>query len=84
MAKTFNLSVDGDPDARFAGTCTTLVAGRSETLEIEGLPPLERQIEADELTCRFETTGLIEVEVTHDGSRSRSKTNGGVLNLRMR
>ena len=51
---------------------------------LTGTVPLQRIIQAETLTCRFETTGRIVVDIIHGNSRSRSASHGGVITVGVR
>jgi hypothetical protein len=85
LAKTFSLSITGAEGARYAGRCTlTTASGEEETLELSGVVPRHERLEGDGLACRIEGDGRIVVEVARNGSRSRSATTGGVINISVR
>ncbi len=83
-AEPFDLTITGAAGANFAGSCTLITAAGDHTLELIGTVPLQRTIQADGLTCRFQTTGRIVVDVIHGNSRSRSASNGGVISVAVR
>jgi hypothetical protein len=84
MAKTFHLSISGDGGARYSGACTVAVASGDERFELEGTVPLERAFDGDGLSCRFRAEGWVVVEITHNGSRSRAASSGGVIRVSAR
>ena len=85
VAKSFDLSITGAEGARYTGRCTlTTAAGGEETIELSGVVPRHEQLEGEGLACRIESDGPLTVEVTSDGSRSRSVTSGGVVNINVR
>ncbi|MEM7024938.1 MAG: hypothetical protein AAF637_20510 [Pseudomonadota bacterium] len=81
MAKTYTLSISGDPGASYSGTCTVTVASGSETIELDGSPPLERTFEGEGLSCALQAEGRIVAEIEHDGSRSRGESTGGAIEV---
>lgn len=83
-AEPFELTITGAADASFAGSCTLATAAGDHTLELTGTVPLQRTIQAEKLTCRFETTGRVVVEIIHGNSRSRSASHGGVISIGVR
>jgi len=83
-AEPFELTITGAADASFAGSCTLTTAAGDHTLELTGTVPLQRTIQAEKLTCRFETTGRIVVDIIHGNSRSRSASHGGVISIGVR
>ena len=80
-AEPFELTITGGANASFSGSCTLTTSGGDHALELSGQVPLRRTIQAESLVCRFETVGRVVVEVTRDGSRSRSATDGGVISI---
>lgn len=84
LAETFQLSISGDPGARYRGACTLTAASGDERIEIEGGVPLQRTFEGDALTCRLAAEGRIVVEIGHAGGRSRSASSGGVIQVSAR
>lgn len=83
-AEPFELTITGAADASFAGSCTLTTAAGDHTLKLTGTVPLQRIIQAEKLTCRFETTGRIVVDIIHGNSRSRSASQGGVISVGVR
>jgi hypothetical protein len=81
MAKTFYLTISGNADARYAGACLVTTASGDERIALEGAVPAERAFVADGLSCRLRAEGRIVVEITHDGSRSRAETSGGLVQI---
>jgi hypothetical protein len=77
-AETYTLSVTGDPGARIAGECTLFTGSAEERLE------LARSFIGDGLACRLEAEGRVVVEIAGGGSRSRSATAGGTINVTLR
>jgi len=84
MAETYTLSVTGDPGARIAGACTLFTGSAEEHLELAGPVPLQRSFMGDGLACRLEAEGRVVVEIAGGGSRSRSATAGGTINVTLR
>jgi hypothetical protein len=84
MAKTFHLTISGDTDARYAGACVVTRASSHERIALEGAVPAERAFVADGLSCGLRAQGRIVVEITHDGSRSRAETSGGLVQISAR
>lgn len=85
VGRPFTLSITGAEGARYTGRCTvTTAAGEEETLELSGVVPRHEEIAAVALACRIESEDPITVEVVRDGSRSRSATSGGVVNISVR
>lgn len=83
-AEPFELTITGAADASFACNCTLTTAAGDHTLTLTGTVPLQRTIQAKKLTCRFETTGRIVVDMIHGNSRSRSTSHGGVITVGVR
>jgi hypothetical protein len=83
-AETYTLSVTGDPGARIAGACTLYTGSAEERIELTGPVPLERSFTVEGLACRLEAEGRAVVEVAGGGSRSRSATSGGTINITLR
>ena len=46
--------------------------------------PLERRFTGEGLSCRLEAEGRVVVEIAGPGSRSRSATTGGTINVTLR
>ena len=84
QAETYTLSVTGDPGARIAGACTLLTGAAEEQIELAGPVPLERRFEGDGLSCRLEAEGRVVVEIAGAGTRSRSATTDGTINVTLR
>jgi hypothetical protein len=84
QAETYTLSVTGDPGARVAGACTLFTGAAEEQIELAGPVPLERRFTGDGLSCRLEAEGCVVVEIAGPGSRSRSATTGGTINVTVR
>lgn len=80
-AKSFQLTISGDPDARYAGACVVTTASGDERVALEGVVPAERTFVADGLSCRLRAEGRIVVEITYNGSRSRAQTSGGLIQV---
>jgi hypothetical protein len=81
MAKTFHLTISGDADAHYAGACVVTSASGKERIALEGAVPAERGFVADGLSCSLRAEGRIVVEITHNGSRSRAETSGGLVQI---
>jgi hypothetical protein len=84
MAKTYTLSISGDSGARYQGACTVTVLSGDQRIELEGAVPLRRVFDGDGLSCRLRADGRVVVEITHDGSRARSATSGGTVQVSAR
>jgi hypothetical protein len=84
MAGTYTLSITGDPGASFAGACTVYKEAAEERVALAGPVPLERSFTGAGLACRLEAEGRVVVEVAGGGSRSRSATSGGTINVTLR
>jgi hypothetical protein len=84
MAKTFHLSISGDQGVRYSGACTVSAASGEERIELEGTVPLERTFDGEAVTCRIDADGRLVVEIAHNGSRSRSATSGGTIQVSAR
>lgn len=84
MAKTYHLLLSGDVGASFNGTCTIATSGGETVLTLKGQIPHEQQITGQGLSCKLEASGRVVVDVEHDGSRTRSSTNGGKIKISLR
>jgi hypothetical protein len=84
MAKTFYLTISGDADARYAGACVMTSTSGEERIALEGAVPAERTFVADGVSCSLRAEGRIVVEITYDGSRSRTETSGGLVQISAR
>lgn len=84
MAQTFQLTISGDPDARYDGACVVTTASGEQRVPLEGVVPAERTFVADGLSCELRAQGRIVVEIRHDGSRSRAATSGGLVGISAR
>jgi hypothetical protein len=84
QAETYTLSVTGDPGASVAGACTLLTGSAEEHVDLAGPVPLERRFTAEGLSCRLQAEGRVAVEIAGAGSRSRSATTGGTINVTLR
>jgi hypothetical protein len=83
-AGTYTLSVTGDPGASFAGECILRVGSAEERVELTGPVPLERSFVGDGLSCGLEAVGRVAVELAGGGTRTRSVTTGGTVNISLR
>jgi hypothetical protein len=82
--ESFALTITGAEGTRYAGQCTLTTAAGARTLEISGIVPRRQELEAEAVACRIESAGLIAVEITGDGSRSRSVIRGGTAHVTAR
>lgn len=76
------LAITGDPGTHVQGQC--IVDPDSATVEIDTGVPYQRSFAAAGLRCTFQADGRAVVEVEKNGSRSRSATNGGRINVDVR
>ena len=79
---TILLAITGDPGTHVQGRC--IVDPGSATVEIDTGVPYRRSFETAGLKCSFAADGPAVVEVEKNGSRSRSATNGGRINIDVR
>ncbi len=84
MAKTYHLLLSGDAGASFVGTCKIATSEGETVLPLQGKIPHEEAIVGQGLACQLETSGRVVVDVEHGGSRTRSSTRGGKINITLR
>lgn len=84
MAKTYYLTLSGDADGRFDGTCKTARNGEEMVLLLKGPVPHEQEIVGHGLSCTLEVSGRVIVDIEYDGSLTRSASNSGQINIRLR
>jgi len=84
MAKTYHMTLSGDADARFSGQCTLETNDGEAVLSLLGTVPFEQEVVGHGLSCHVETEGRVVLEIDHNGSRTRSATNGGKINISLR
>lgn len=81
---SLSLEITGSEGVRYTGRCTLTTAAGEETFELSGVVPRHDEFTGDGLACRIASGGLIAVEIAHDGNRSRSVTNGGIIRIAVR
>ena len=79
---TIILNISGDPGTHVRGQC--IVDPDSATVDIDTTVPYRRTFAAAGLRCSFAADGRAVVEVEKNGSRSRSATDGGRININVR
>ncbi|MGI9489258.1 MAG: hypothetical protein ACR2RF_25895 [Geminicoccaceae bacterium] len=84
MAKTYHMIVSGDAGARFSGQCNVKTSGGETVLTLNGQVPHEQEVVGHGLSCQLQADGRIVIDIEHDGSRTRSATNGGRINISLR
>lgn len=84
MATSYHLRLDGDRGTEYTGSCLVLTNDSETEVTLQGTVPHEQDIVGDGLACRLEATGRLVVDIVHDGSRSRSTTSGGTVNIKLR
>jgi hypothetical protein len=82
--KTYQLQLTGDEGARFVGSCTLTTADGETVLPLDGEVPYANELVGQGFACKLETQGRVVVDIEHNGSRSRSSTNGGVVNISLK
>ncbi|MGI9419279.1 MAG: hypothetical protein ACR2RA_15735 [Geminicoccaceae bacterium] len=50
-------------------------------IPLDGEVPLKKELAGRGLSCKLETEGRVVVDIEHDGSRTRSATSGGTVNI---
>ena len=81
VAKNFHISISGDEGARFVGTCAVAKGSTGDVLTLDGVVPHEQMLVGDGLSCKLKAEGQVVILIEHDGSRARSSTNGGTINI---
>lgn len=84
MAKTYHMIVSGDAGARFSGQCAVRTSGGETVLTLNGQVPHEQEVVGHGLSCQLRADGRIVIDIEHGGSRTRSATNGGKINISLR
>lgn len=84
MAKTYHMLISGDAGAQFNGRCAVMTSGGETILTLSGQVPHEQQVVGHGLSCKLHAEGRIVIDIAHNGSRSRSSTNGGEVNINLR
>ena len=85
MAKTFSITVTGDPGASFIGSCLAKQGDDHQVLALKGKVPFEQHINADFVSCRINASGRIRIEATSDvGQRREAETRNGMVTLSLR
>ncbi len=84
LEKTYHLQLTGDQGAHFSGSCALTTADGETVIPFDGTVPYEKELVGQGLSCKLETEGRVVVDIEHNGSRSRSATNGGVVNISLR
>jgi hypothetical protein len=82
--RSFSLLITGAEGARYTGRCILTTEAGEEMLELSGVVPRREELTGQGLACRIESTGLIAVEIAHDGNLSRSVANGGTVRIAVR
>jgi hypothetical protein len=80
----FSLTITGAEGTRYTGQCALTTAAGDRTIEISGIVPRRQELRAEAVICRIESAGLIAVEITGAGSRSRSVISGGTAHVAAR
>ena len=82
---TYHVQLTGDEDARFAGSCTLTRTNDDEAvISLDGHVPYSNTFIGQGLACKLETEGRVVVDIEHNGSRSRSSTTNGVINISLK
>jgi hypothetical protein len=84
MAKTYHMIFSGDAGAKFSGTCAIETSGGETVLTLEGNVPHEQDVVGHGMKCQLQTEGRVVIDIEHNGSRTRSATNGGKINIGLR
>lgn len=84
VGKTYHLELTGDDGARFTGSCTLATENGDEVVPLDGEVPFKQDLVGQGLSCKLETEGRVVVDIEHNGSRSRSATSGGTINISLR
>jgi len=84
MAKTYHMIFSGDVGASFDGRCTVETSGGETILSLQGQVPHEQEVVGHGLSCQLQADGRVVVDIEHNGSRTRSTTNGGSINIHLR
>lgn len=84
-----HLSITGDEQTRFTGKCTITVSTGNETFTLGGSVPSEHAWDGEAIACEItqaSTEGTLEVVLSKDGNRTRSRTQGqgSVVRLNVR
>lgn len=82
VAKTFSITITGDPGASFIGSCLAKRSDDHQVLALNGKVPFEQRIDADFVSCRINASGRVRVEAISDvGQRQHAETKGGMVTL---
>ena len=84
MAKTYRMIFSGDAGASFDGRCAVETSGGETILSLQGQVPHEQDVVGRGLSCQLQAEGRVVVDIEHNGSRTRSATNGGSINIHLR
>ncbi len=84
MAKTYHMLFSGDAGASFSGTCKFATSGGETVLTLEGQVPHEQEVVGHGLACQLQAESRVVIDIEHGGSRTRSATNGGRINIGLR
>ena len=82
--KTYQLQLTGDQGAHFSGSCALSTADGEVIIPLDGGVPYQTELVGKGLSCKLETEGRVVVDIEHNGSRTRSATNGGAVNISLR
>ena len=71
--------VTGQPDTSFTAECELTAADSTTTLSIKQTVPYQSRPAGSALRCRIAASAPIEVEISKNGNRSRTRSSGGVI-----
>jgi hypothetical protein len=81
-----HLAITGDEDTAFTGQCTITTRSGEETTSLDGVVPAEHSWYGEAIFCEIKhtsTAGALEVVISKDGNRTRSRTQGGGGTIRL-
>ena len=84
LEKTYHIVVSGDAGARFSGTCAIETSGGETLLVLKGNVPHEQKAVGHGMKCELQAEGRVVIDIKYNGSRTRSATNGGKINIGLR
>lgn len=82
IAKTFTITITGDPSASFIGSCLAKRSDDHEVLALNGKVPFDQHIDADFVSCRINASGRIRIDAISDAGQVRhAETSNGMITL---
>ena len=84
VTTTYHMNFSGDAGASFNGMCTIQTSGGETALTLSGQVPYKQEIVGHSIRCQLKADGHVVIDIEHDGSRTRSATSGGRINISLR